>query len=191
MRSFLWCGACNGAAAITQGLPKAEGMSQSYRHTQGDARLRLGLKGRLALALLPTLTVLAVLALLEAFSQQRVLFASLASSAFLIYRDPLHQMNSVRTMVLAQVLGSTVGVVITLVLGPGYIAGGSAMVVTIVLLIVLDAVHPPAISTALTFAFRAEDERTIVLFGLALGLVAVLVVLQQAALFIVRRFHHG
>jgi hypothetical protein len=49
---------------------------------------RLGLKGVFALALLPTLMVLSVLGLVETLSRQRLLFASLASSAFLIYLDP-------------------------------------------------------------------------------------------------------
>lgn len=44
-----------------------------------------GIKGELRSALLPTVTVLAVLGLVETFSDQRLLFASLASSAFLIY----------------------------------------------------------------------------------------------------------
>ncbi len=46
-------------------------------------RRRLNLRGEFALALLPTATVLAVLALVEALSRQRLLFASLAASAFL------------------------------------------------------------------------------------------------------------
>jgi hypothetical protein len=53
-------------------------------------------------ALLPTLTVLAVLGLVEALSRQLLLFASLASSAFLIYLAPRHKANSLRTLCLAQ-----------------------------------------------------------------------------------------
>ena len=63
---------------------------------------RGGVWGELALALLPTLTILLVLAFVEAFSRQRLLFASLASSAFLIYLEPRHRTNSVRTLALAQ-----------------------------------------------------------------------------------------
>ena len=164
------------------------------RRTPGDGqhqepRRRFGLRGELALALPPTLVVLAVLGLLEVFSRQRVLFASLASSAFLIYGDPHHEMNGVRTVVLAQTLGVVVALLVDLVLGPGYVAGGCAMVITIVLLVVLDAVHPPAISTALTFAFRAENERTVVLFALSLVLILVLVVLQRAAVWVFARVH--
>lgn len=61
-------------------------------------RSRLSLKDELALATAPTLTVLGVLALVEVLSRQRVLFASLASSAFLIYLDPQQGINSVRTL---------------------------------------------------------------------------------------------
>lgn len=50
------------------------------------ARRRLGLPGELAA--LPALTVLLGLAFLEIFSRQRLLFASLASSAFIIYSRP-------------------------------------------------------------------------------------------------------
>jgi hypothetical protein len=65
-------------------------------------RRRLPLSGELALAALPTATVLAVLALVERLTTQRLLFASLASSAFLIYLDPEHGMNRVRALTLSQ-----------------------------------------------------------------------------------------
>lgn len=81
-------------------------------------RPRLSVKSELALALLPTLTVLIVFALVEAFSRQRLLFASLASSAFLIYRDPQHGMNAARTVVVAQIGAALFGFVIYLLLGP-------------------------------------------------------------------------
>ena len=62
---------------------------------------RFNLRQELALALLPTTVVLLMLYGVEVFSRQRLLFASLASSAFLIYIDPEHPMNGVRTLVLA------------------------------------------------------------------------------------------
>lgn len=55
---------------------------------QTGRRERIGLRGEVMPALLPTLTVLAVLGLVEALSPQRLLFASLASFAFLIYLAP-------------------------------------------------------------------------------------------------------
>lgn len=152
------------------------------------ARRRLGVKAELTLALLPTLTVLLVLALVEVLSSQRLLFASLASSAFLIYLDPQHGMNSVRTLVVSQMSAAAVGLVFFLLLGPGYDAAGISMVLTIVLMIVLDAVHPPAVSTSLSFALRAGDESNLVLFGLAVGITALLVVLERAALWMLARY---
>jgi len=45
--------------------------------------------------------VLLVLTLVEALSNQRLLFESLTSSAFLIYLNPEHAVNSIRTLLLA------------------------------------------------------------------------------------------
>lgn len=150
-------------------------------------RRRLTLGGEFALAVVPTLTVLCVFALIEVLSRQRLLFASLASSAFLIYLDPQHGTNSVRTLVLSQMLAATVGLLLYLALGPGYLSGGGAMLVTIVIMILLDAMHPPAVSTALSFAFRAGDESNLLLFGLAVAVTAALVVLQRLALWTLAR----
>lgn len=58
---------------------------------------RRNLKGELVLALMPTGTVLLVLAVVQALSHERLLLASLASSAFLIYLDPGHEMNQAHT----------------------------------------------------------------------------------------------
>jgi CBS-domain-containing membrane protein len=161
---------------------------QPLKGADRPLRRRLSLKGEFALAVLPTVTVLAVLGLLEVLSRQRLLFASLASSAFLIYLDPRHGTNTVRTLILSQTLAAVAGLATYLLLGAGYPAAGSAMVITIALMILLDAVHPPAVSTSLTFAFRAGAEKDIVLFGLALGIVVVLVILQRVALWILVRF---
>lgn len=152
------------------------------------SRRRLSLKGELALATAPTLTILGVLALVEALSRQRLLFASLASSAFLIYLDPQHGTNTVRTLVTAQISAATVGLITHLIFGSGYLSGGIAMVITIGLMILLDIMHPPAVSTSLSFALRAGNENNLVLFGLAVGITAVLVVLERVALWLVT--HH-
>ncbi|HEX2201831.1 MAG TPA: HPP family protein [Longimicrobium sp.] len=164
-----------------ESLKPVEGADRSLRR-------RLDMKGELVLALLPTATVLGVLALVEALTQQRLLFASLASSAFLIYLDPQHGMNSVRTLVLAQMLAAAVGLAAFVALGPGYLAAALAMVVTIVATILLDAVHPPAVSTALSFALRAGDESNVALFGMAVAITAVLVGLERAALWLLARY---
>ncbi|GFE68232.1 hypothetical protein [Chroococcus sp. FPU101] len=54
-------------------------------------------------------------------------------------------------------------------------------------MIVCDVVHPPAVSTSLShrsFALRAGNENNLVLFGLAVGITAILVVLERLALWI-------
>jgi hypothetical protein len=71
------------------------------------------------------------------------IFASLASSAFLIYLDPQHGTNSVRTLVVSQMLAASAGLLLYLSLGPGYLSGGGAMLVTIALMILLDACTRP------------------------------------------------
>lgn len=168
-----------------ESLKPVEGANRSLRQ-------HLGLRGELSLALLPTLTVLGVFAFVEVLSQQRLLFASLASSAFLIYLDPQHGMNSVRTLIISQLLAVFLGFGTNLLFGPTYLAGGGAMVGTIVLLILLDAVHPPAVSTALSFALRPGDESNVLLFVLALGITVLLVSLERAALWLLaRQARHG
>lgn len=150
-------------------------------------RRRLGLKGELLLALMPTLTVLLVLALVEALSRQRLLFSSLASSAFLIYLDPENAMNNMRTLVFSQIGSAAIGLACYLLLGAGYLSGGTAMVLSIAAMIVFNAMHPPAVSTALSFGLRAGDESSLALFIMAVGITAVLIALQRFALWMLRR----
>ncbi|HEX6913159.1 MAG TPA: HPP family protein [Longimicrobium sp.] len=164
-----------------ESLKPVQGASRSLRE-------RLHLKGELMLAALPTATVLLVLLMVEVLSEQRLLFASLASSAFLIYLDPQHGMNSVRSLVMAQMGAALLGVGTFLLLGPGYDSAAAAMVLTILLMILSDAVHPPAVSTALSFALRAGDESNVLLFGLAVGMTAVLVLLERVALWMLARY---
>lgn len=161
-------------------LEPIKGADRSLRH-------RLTLKGELLLAAAPTVVVLSVLALVEALSRQRLLFASLASSAFLIYLDPQHGTNTVRTLISSQMMAAVIGLATYLLLGPGYLSGGLAMVLTIVLMIVLDVVHPPAVSTSLSFALRAGNENNLALFGLAVGITVLLVGLERFALWVLAR----
>ncbi len=133
--------------ASRQSLEPIQGADRPWRQ-------RLGLMDELLLALLPTATVLAVIGLLEAFSEQRLLFGSLASSAFLVYMDPLHSTNTVRTPVSSHLLAMSAGLGEFLLLGHGYLAAAGAMVATIVLMVVLDIVPPPAIATSPIFALR-------------------------------------
>jgi CBS-domain-containing membrane protein len=150
-------------------------------------RKRIGLKGELLLAFMPMTTVLLVLALVEALSNQRLLFASLASSTFLIYLDPEHAVNQVRTLLLAQIGSAAIGLVCYQLLGPGYLSGGLAMVLAIGMMIVTDAMHPPAVSSALSFGLRSGDASNLLLFCMAAGVTALLVVMQRMALWTLRR----
>ncbi|HEY0844401.1 MAG TPA: HPP family protein [Noviherbaspirillum sp.] len=150
-------------------------------------RRRLGLRSEILLALMPTATVLLVLAFVEVLSNQRLLFASLASSAFLIYLDPEHAVNNVRTLLVSQLGAAAIGLASFTLLGPGYVSGGVAMLLAIAAMIVFDAMHPPAVSTALSFGLRAGDESNLVLFGLAVAITALLVVIQRAVLWMLRR----
>ncbi len=143
-----------------------------------DRRRHIGLKGELLLVLAPTLTVLLVLALVEWLSRQQLLFASLASSAFLIYLDPLHAVNRVVVLVVSQMMAAGIGLLAFLLLGPGYLSAGTAMIIVIALLVGFDLMHPPAVSTALSFGLRASGESNLALFMLALGLTITLVSLQ-------------
>ena len=166
----------------------SESIQPSHREVR-RARRRLHWRHELLLVLLPTITVLAVVALVERFSQQRLLFASLASSAFLIYLDPLHGTNSTRTLLIAQLGGAAAGFLAFIGIGAGYGAAAAAMIATIVLMIAFDAVHPPAVSTALSFGFRAGTDNNLLLFGLAVGLVAVLIALERSSLWLLARAH--
>ncbi len=145
------------------------------------------LRAQLTLALLPTVTILLVFALVEGWSRQRLLFASLASSAFLIYLDPEHRTNSTRTLVIAQGSAALVGFAAHALLGPSYWAAGGAMVIVIFGMILARAMHPPAVSTALSFAFNAGKGGGLALFGLCVGLIVLLVVLQRASVWLLRR----
>jgi CBS-domain-containing membrane protein len=163
-----------------ESLKPVEGANRALRRG-------IGLKGEFVLALVPTITVLMMFALVESLTQQRLLFASLASSAFLIYLDPQHGTNSVRTLVISQMSAATIGLITYFIFGATYISGGTAMLATIILMILLDAMHPPAVATSLSFAFRAGKESNLLLFGLAVGITAVLVVLQRIALWMLAR----
>jgi CBS-domain-containing membrane protein len=131
---------------------------------------------------MPTVVVLLMLAFVQALSDQLLIFASLASSAFLVYLDPEHPTNRVRTFLIAQGSAALLGFASVSLLGTGFLAAGVTMVLTLVIIITLDAMHPPAMSTALSFAFRRNSLKTLVIFGLAMLVITFLVVLQKAAL---------
>jgi len=147
-----------------------------------NLRQRLSFKDELLLALLPTLTVLIVLLFVEVLNRQKFLFSALAASAFLIYLDPMHGTNAIRTLVISHMGAAVTGLLMYKVLGPGYISGGTTMIITILLMILLDAVHPPAVSTALIFAFRVGDESSLIIFAMAVAVTAALILLERSVL---------
>ena len=128
-----------------------------------------------------------VLLFLEAFTKQRLLFSSLASSAFLIYLDPKHQTNQIRTLALAQTSAALIGFAIFAVIGTGYTAAALSMIIAITVMIVTKSMHPPAVSTALIFAFRQEATSNLLLFMFSLALLLILIVLQRLSLWLVRK----
>jgi hypothetical protein len=77
----------------------------------------------------------------------------LALSAFLIYLDPKHPANSIRTLVIAQLSAAVVGYLMYLLLGLGYFSAAVSMIITIAVMIGAPAMHPPAVFSALIFAF--------------------------------------
>jgi hypothetical protein len=155
---------------------------------------RLSVREALLLALLPTATVLPMIAVLEAFGRQHLLCSSLASSAFLIYVDPRNEMNGVRALVVSQMTAAGVGWLMWLLLGGGFAAAASAIPLAILLMILLQAVyppaavHPPAVSTALAFALHTDPSGSFVLFAMAVGMTALLVVLQRAVSWLIRSY---
>ena len=95
-----------------------------------------------------------------------------ALSAFLIYLDPEHQTNAVRTLVLSQTLAAGVGTVVWSILGSGYASAGVAMSAVIMLMILFNVVHPPAVTTSLAFSLRPDNNSSLALFGLAIAITA-------------------
>lgn len=148
---------------------------------------RFNLKTEIMLAMIPAIMVIAVLLLLETFSKQQILFSSLAASAFLIYLDPTHQANSVRTLIIAQVSAAVIGYLIYNLFGPGYLAAGASMIIAVIVMILARAMHPPAVSSALLFAFQYNKPNALMLFVFALLLLVILIVLQRASIWLVNR----
>lgn len=149
-------------------------------------RKRYDLKTELKLALLPTFIMASVLFFLETYGGgHHLLFSSLASSAFLIYLDPQHPTNHIFTLVVAQVSAALIGFGILKLLGPGYVSAALAMVVSIFFMVVANVMHPPAVSTSLTFAF--ETGKMLPLFMVALGLLVVLIILQKISVWIIEK----
>jgi CBS-domain-containing membrane protein len=155
--------------------------------TSQRSHLVLSLRHQFRLAIMPTAVVLLMVPCLQAFSEQCLIFASLASSAFLVYLDPEHPTNQMRTFLIAQGSAALFGFGSVSFLGTGFLASGVATVLTILLIITLDAMHPPAMSTALSFAFHTNSLKTLAIFGLSMVVIASLAALQKAAFRLVQK----
>ena len=151
-----------------------------FQNASQHSHLRLSVRQKFGLAIMPTAVVLLMVGCLQALSEQCLIFASLASSAFLVYLDPKHPTNRVRTFLIAQGTSALLGFGSVSLLGTGFPAAGVATVLTVILIIPLDAMHPPAMSTALSFAFHTNSLKTLAIFGLAMVAMALLVALQKA-----------
>ncbi len=136
---------------------------------------------------MPTIVVLLLIGCLQAFREECLIFTSLASSAFLVYLDPEHPTNRVRTFLIAQGLAALLGCGSVSLLGTGFLAAGVATVLTVILVITLDAMHPPAMSTALSFAFHTTSLKTLAIFGLAMVVIASLVACQKAVYWLTQK----
>jgi CBS-domain-containing membrane protein len=165
---------------------KGQGVSDVKAVQPELKQRRLSVRDKLLLALLPTATVLPMLGVIEALGRHHLLCSSLASSAFLAYLDPRNEMNGVRSLVISQMTSAGAGWLMWLLLGGKYAAAASAIPLAILLMILLNAVHPPAVSTALAFAMDPDPTGSIVLFALAVGITALLVVLQRAVSWFLR-----
>lgn len=169
---------------------EAKEIGKEFVETNAKRKRRFSLKNEIILAIMPTIMVMLVLVLVHDFSQRRILFASLASSAFLIYRDPLHSMNSLYSLLISQCTGAVSGVACYYLLGSDYLSAAVAMIITITICIGLNAIHPPAIGTALSFGFSSPKSDVFGLFFLALVMIAALVIIQQVSLWLLRRFEN-
>lgn len=148
---------------------------------------RYDLQTDIVLAVMPTAVMIGVLLLLNFFGRQEVLFSSLASSAFLIYLDPQNTTNSSRTLLIAQLSAAVVGYLTYTVMGAGYASAAVSMILAILIMIVTRAMHPPAVSTALLFAFQHTKPNTLLMFCFAVLLLILLMALQRTSVWLIKR----
>ena len=158
-----------------------------FQNAYRNSHLRLSVRQQFGLAMMPTVVVLLMVSCVQALGNQPLIFTSLASSAFLVYLDPQHPATGVRTFLIAQGSAALLGFGSVSLLGTGFLTPGVALVLTMFLIIPLNAKHPPAISTALSFAFHKSSLKTLAIFGLTMLVIASLVALQKAALRLVQK----
>lgn len=129
------------------------------------------------LAVVSTATVLSVLIVIfivQDLIRQPVLITSLASSTFLLYYQPLNEINRFGPLVFGHIIATSIGYLASLLLPVPYVSAAVSMALSIVVLVLLRMVHPPAISTSLVFSYRPHDATVIVTFLLTLAVVIAL-----------------
>ena len=120
------------------------------------------------------LTVLAVIFVVQGVRHQPVLVTSLASSVFLLYWQPLNEVNRFKPLVFSHLIAMSVGYAASLVLPPPYASAAVALAVCVPLLSFLRLVHPPAISTSLVFSYRPQETSALSTFVVAIAVVVAL-----------------
>lgn len=92
---------------------------------------------------------------------------------------------------LAQIGSATLRLICFQKLGLGYLAGGTAMVLAIGMMILTDSMHPPAVASALSFGLKSGDESNLLLFRMAVGITTALVIIERTAILLLRRSNAG
>jgi CBS-domain-containing membrane protein len=125
-------------------------------------------------------TILVVLIIDQDVGKQPLLVASLASSSFLMYYQPLNEVNRFGPLVLGQLTCAVFGFLANLLLRDPLSSAAVAVSFSVVAMMLLRIVHPPAVATSLVFAYRPHGVSALGTFFLTL-----LVVLVLAAVYVV------
>lgn len=148
---------------------------------------RYNVKTEFLLALFPTVIVISILYFVKTFTREPVLFSSLAASSFLIYLDPTHQANSIRSLIISQITAAIAGYGAYVLFGAGYSAAVCAMAITVAVMVFTHAMHPPAVASSLLFAFKYTKFNIVLLFLLTMSILVVLILLQRSSVWVINR----
>ncbi|MCU7549281.1 HPP family protein [Chitinophagaceae bacterium LB-8] len=94
--------------------------------------------------------------------------------------------DTLRTLSIAQMSAAVIGYLMYLLLGPGYLTADTSMIIAIAVMIGAKAMHPPAVSSAMIFAFQYTKPNTLMLFISAVVLIVILIGLQRASHWLIR-----
>ncbi len=119
-------------------------------------------------------TILAVLFVAQDVAKQPVLITSLASSSFLLYYQPLNEINRFRPLVFSHVISSLIGYIASLIFPVPYISAAVCITLSVIAMLAFRIVHPPAVSTSLVFSYRPHEATALLTFFLTLMVVVIL-----------------